>query len=891
MHDWQQPKEQAPHRANLKTGLAWALGCGVLISLIWSAAVIKIRHDEQQLIDQLQADTTSRAHTMAEQLLRTVSQIDQLSMAIKYQWERRAGPLDLEEQYRRGVYRESLYPVAIDASGRAVTSTRNLARGTYMGDLDFFRNTRSDSLSQLLISPPTEGRGGFAGKQIVRFSRRFEKPDGSFDGVVLIAVEVGYLVSFHDITQLPAGDFISVRFADGNRIVTRTGGKEPPPLLAEPARYDGAEGSRLEPANAFIDREPRMVSWKRLDGYPLVLVAASGVSNALAPYQSTRNSYQAIAAMASFLLLAFAGYGATTQLRNSKQRRHEAQIQATFRLAVDAAREAFYMLRPVRSATTSDWVFEDCNERAAEMQLRPRAELIGRALSELFDQKEGERLRAFCLRVQKEGFVEDEFHVRHGKQHAPGWFQRRGIRSGSGIAVTVRDVSEARQQADTLARMARTDALTGLPNRHWLNDYLASALERAQRSGQRLALLYIDLDNFKDINDALGHRVGDKVLMAVARTLRATLREQDQLARLGGDEFTVLVEGLGGEARTDSGRIADKLISAIARMGADSAWRAFNLKASIGISLFPDDASDVDSLLRSADIAMYEAKGEGKAQFRHFDEAFAQRIRERISIEHALEQALRRDEFVIYYQPRAYARTGRMAGMEALIRWRHPERGLLSPAEFIGVAEQSGLIVPIGECVIRKVCAQLAAWRELQLPLKQVSINVSALQLKGDGLRHALAASLEAHALPSSLVSIELTESSMLDENGVAQRELQRLRSMGIELEIDDFGTGYSSLSKLQSLDIDVLKIDQSFVRRLGEDPQASSLCETMVSIGRTLKISVVAEGVETCDQLVQLQRMGCDQIQGYLVSPPVPAEQIQALLETSFFEGLPAGG
>jgi diguanylate cyclase (GGDEF)-like protein len=521
------------------------------------------------------------------------------------------------------------------------------------------------------------------------------------------------------------------------------------------------------------------------------------------------------------------------------------------------------------------------------MQNRSRGDIIGHVIDELFEGRELEGLHAYCNRVLIDGFYEDEFHVPHDRQHSPGWFQRRGVRSGHGIAVTVRDVSDARQQAETLARMARTDALTGLPNRHWLNQHLPGVLQNAASTNTKVALLYLDLDNFKHINDALGHRTGDDVLVAIARTLYETIGGQDRLARIGGDEFTVLLDELGNDAESQAARVANRLIDAIQVMSAGSTWKAFNLRASVGISLYPDDASDVDGLLLAADIAMYEAKSEGKAQARHFDEAYAHRIRERITIEQALEAAIRREEFVIYYQPRADAHGGKLTGMEALIRWRHPERGLLSPVEFIGVAEQTGLIVPIGEYVIRKVCAQIAEWRTEGLPVKPVSVNVSALQLRGEGLRQALVESLQKNNLPTELIAFELTESSMLDEDGVAQSELRKFREMGIELEIDDFGTGYSSLSKLQSLDIDVLKIDQSFVRRLGKDAQANTLCETMVSVGRSLDITVVAEGIETAEQLQLLQRMGCDQIQGYLISHPVPAEEIPKMFDKIFFEPL----
>ncbi len=876
--------EKATRRTNLKIGFVWAGVCLLLLGLVWLAATIKIERDEQQLIAKVRLDNEQRARNHAEQLLRTISQIDQLSLSIKYQWERRGVPNDLEEQFRRGLYRESMFPVAVDANGYALTTTRNMKRGTYMGDIDFFLRTRDSDGATLIISQPAEGRSGLQGKQVVRFTRRIDKSDGSFGGVILIAVEVDYLLSFPDIEKLPAGGFVSARFVDGIVLGTRSGAGTRTAYYTAPVRFDVKGGSRVDPADVFIDQQARVVGWYPIGGYPLLLVAASSLEQSFSAYESTRNSYQLIAGMVSGLLLLVTAFGASMQIRSARERRHQAQVQATFRLAVDAAREAFLMIRPDHRGSGS-WIIEDCNERAAEMQNRSRGDIIGHVIDELFEGRELEGLHAYCNRVLIDGFYEDEFHVPHDRQHSPGWFQRRGVRSGNGIAVTVRDVSDARQQAETLARMARTDALTGLPNRHWLNQHLPGVLQNAASTNTKVALLYLDLDNFKHINDALGHRTGDDVLVAIARTLYETIGGQDRLARIGGDEFTVLLDELGNDAESQAARVANRLIDAIQVMSAGSTWKAFNLRASVGISLYPDDASDVDGLLLAADIAMYEAKSEGKAQARHFDEAYAHRIRERITIEQALEAAIRREEFVIYYQPRADAHGGKLTGMEALIRWRHPERGLLSPVEFIGVAEQTGLIVPIGEYVIRKVCAQIAEWRTEGLPVKPVSVNVSALQLRGEGLRQALVESLQKNNLPTELIAFELTESSMLDEDGVAQSELRKFREMGIELEIDDFGTGYSSLSKLQSLDIDVLKIDQSFVRRLGKDAQANTLCETMVSVGRSLDITVVAEGIETAEQLQLLQRMGCDQIQGYLISHPVPAEEIPKMFDKIFFE------
>ncbi len=881
------PLRQALRRASVRIGLAWAFGCALLVALVWSAAQLKIEQDQQQLVDKALLDTSFRAKSYEEQLLRAVAQIDQLSMSIKYQWERRNIPIDLEEQFLRGVYQRHFYPVVINANGVAVASTRMLARGTYMGDLDFFLRAKSSPQSALYISPPTEGRGGFAGKQIVRFSRSLNKPDGSFDGVVLISVQADYLADFHDLGKLGNGDFVAVRYTSGAPLVARAANGRAPHFYLSSPGATGDEGVRVDPPEAFLDRQSRIVSWRRLEGYPLVAVAATGLAGALEPYRETENTYQGIAAMVSLLLGLGALFGAMAQIRQAAQRRHDAEVQSTFRLAVDGAREAFYMMLPT-DAQDEDWLIEDCNERAAELQGRQRSELVGYTLSLLYTGAELASLQVFFRQVRKEGFLEEEFHVPYGHVHAAGWFQRRGVRSGNGIAVTVRDVSEARQQAETLAAMARTDALTSLPNRHWLNDYLPGALAAADAASDKLALLYLDLDNFKHINDALGHRTGDEVLVAVARCLGQTLNGRGHLARIGGDEFTVIVENV--TDRVQPARIASELIDSLGGLGKGTDWRMFSLKASIGISLFPDDAREVGGLLRAADIAMYEAKSEGKAQFRYFDDAFAQKIRHRISIEQALDMAIRRDEFILYFQPRADARTGEMCSMEALIRWRHPERGLVGPTEFIGIAEQTGLIVPIGELVVRKVCAQLAAWRAAGLRMMPVSVNVSALQLKNGQFRQVLADSLRQYDLPASLLAIELTESSMLDEGGAAQDELRQLHRMGIELEIDDFGTGYSSLSKLQSLDIDVLKIDQSFVRQLGTDRQAWALCQSMVSVGRSLGIAVVAEGVETGLQLEILREMGCHQIQGYLISPPVPPEQIPALAGEPFFSALEQG-
>ena len=891
MHLPVKQSEMQSRRDSKKIMLSWTLGCVIFLLLLWGAAFAKIDADRKRLIDSAGIEVAARAKTYAEQVLRTVQQIDQLSRVIKYEWERNPSSLNLEEQYRKGVYQTAVYPAAINAQGVAMTGTRNLPKGTYMGDLDFFKLNKNNPDAGLVISYPTPGRGGFSGKTIIRFSRRFEKPDGTFDGVVLIAIEPNFITSFQDDSLLGADDFISVRFLSGPVMaskVARSDFSKNQVYYQETPHFDSHAGLKNEPGYLFFDGVPRIVGWEKLEGYPLVSLAAISEKNVLASYSSTAASYLFLAAVISILLILAAFKSARIQIQEALRRMHIDQVQSTFRLAVDGAREGFYMIRPTYQAdgALDQLLIEDCNERAAEMAGIPRHDLIGACGTTLNDGKNKASDRVFFTRVLSEGFNEDEFHVPQGSTHAAGWYQRRAVRSGTGIAVTIRDVSDAKQQAQNLAVMARTDALTGLPNRHWLNDNLPALLEKSHKEGKRIALLYIDLDNFKDINDSLGHKAGDDVLRAVSRSLQSAVRAGDHLARLGGDEFTVIIENLQNNA--DAGKIGQQVIDTIGSSIAIPPWGSFAFKASVGISIFPSDGEDVDTLLQSADIAMYVAKSEGKAQFRFYDFKFAQKIRERISTERALIQAIRQDEFVVYYQPRADAVSGRLCSMEALVRWHHPERGLLSPLEFIPVAEQSNLIIPLGEAVIEKVCFQIAQWRAAGLPVKPVSINVSALQLKDDRLRHFLASCMQRHEINPALIAIELTESSMVQENGVAPDELRQLRAMGIELQIDDFGTGYSSLSTLQSLDIDVVKIDQSFTRKLGQDQQSNALCEAIISIGRALDIVVVAEGVETLHQLHILQKMGCAEIQGYLIARPLPAEKIAVLLKgAQFFEPL----
>lgn len=448
--------------------------------------------------------------------------------------------------------------------------------------------------------------------------------------------------------------------------------------------------------------------------------------------------------------------------------------------------------------------------------------------------------------------------VNHRPMHDGGW------------VATHQDITAQKRAETQIAYMARHDGLTGLANRAVLLEKMEEALARLRRHGNRFTVFMLDLDLFKTVNDSLGHPVGDELLKVVAGRLSACIRETDTVARLGGDEFAILATA-DGDQREAAIATANRLLGAVAAP-CDLDGHHVNIGTSVGIALAPEHGTDVDQLVKNADLALYKAKSEGRDAYRIFEDAMGVEVRTRRAHQIDLRNALSNDEFELYYQPIVDIQTRQTASIEALIRWHHPQRGMIPPADFIPLAEESGLINQIGEWVLRKACSDALHWP----PHIKVSVNLSAVQFRKIGPIDSFCQTLRESGLPPERLELEITESVLLQGNAENVETLHRLRLMGISIVLDDFGTGYSSLSYLRMFPFDKIKIDRSFVHELAKNADCAAIVSAVAGLGRSLRIDTVAEGVETEDQLLLVHAAGCTHAQGYLFGRPCPVAELK---------------
>jgi len=529
--------------------------------------------------------------------------------------------------------------------------------------------------------------------------------------------------------------------------------------------------------------------------------------------------------------------------------------------------------------TTTDGRFLDCNESFARIfGYDSREEVLGRPASDFYGAPQD---RALTIRrlAERQTLSNYEQCLRR-KDGSPVWVLENAALidgpEGEVIEGTVIDITERKRAEEQVKHLAFHDALTGLPNRLLFQDRLNVAVVQAHRTHQKLAVLFLDIDRFKVINDSLGHSVGDELLRRMADRVAGCVREGDTVARLGGDEFTVLVPGIGQDQ--DAATIAQKILDAV-RLPFWIDQRELFVTTSVGLAVYPADGADAETLVRNADTAMYRAKEQGRDNYQPYAPAMNARALERLSLESRLRQALHNGELVLVYQPLVDLRTGKIRGAEALLRWREPSFGQIAPTEFIPIAELSGLIVPIGEWVLRTACARVRAWHRAGFPHLSIAVNLSSRQLQQSGLLRQVTSALEESGMPASALDLEITETNAMQNAEASISTLGSLKDLGVSLSMDDFGTGYSSLNYLKRFPIDRIKIDQSFVRDVTQDSDAAAIVAAVIAMAHSLQISVVAEGVETDEQLAILRQSACDEMQGYLFSPPVGEREFEELL------------
>jgi len=874
----------------------------VLLAVVWGSTLSLVRVERAAAARSAATSAVDLADTYEAQMVRALREIDQTLRFVKFAYESR-GSVDLGALKAKGLLLPDLvFVVSVaDKDGNVIASTRAPELANVAGQPFFLAQRTGDAVA---ISAPLPTRT--ANEWHVYFSRGLRAADGSFAGVVMVSVAGAYFTSGYESSKLGDKGVLAMVGADGVFRVARTG---------EAMSYGGR--TRIRPASGPDEAAPaaavndwdqrvRYTVARNVYEFPVALIVGLDEEEQMAPVEERARTYLWRAAAGSAVLIALlAVLGrsswklARTRIEANRALQEEVTIrrlaQAALNLrnrAIESSVNAILIL----DSSRADYPIEYVNPAFERITGYRAEEVLGRdggfLLGPETEQPGVHEIRK-ALRERSDGrAVLRNFR----KDGSPFWneFYIAPVRNDQGVVThfvgVMNDVTEAKTYEEQLAHQANYDSLTGLANRNLLQDRLQQSIAAARRAGSSVAAIFLDLDHFKVVNDSLGHNVGDELLRAVASRLRACVRESDTVARLGGDEFVVLFAGKGEvpAIEADVTALAMKLLARISQpvvLGE----RPLLPTCSMGISVYPQDGEDGGTLLKHADAAMYRAKELGRNRFQFFTADVHERIRRRMELEMGLRQALERGEFELHYQPQVGLRDGAIAGVEALVRWRHPEHGLIGPSQFVGFAEETGLIVPIGEWVLRRACEQNRAWQAEGLPTVPVAVNMSARQCETADLDAVVARTLRETGLAPEMLELEITESISMANPDQSVPLMRRLKDTGVSLSIDDFGTGFSNLSYLKRFPVDRLKIDLSFIREITTDPGSLAISEAIITMSHRLNLEVVAEGVETAGQLKLLRERRCDMVQGYNFSPPVTAEAFAGLLREGRRLAVPA--
>jgi diguanylate cyclase (GGDEF)-like protein len=859
----------------------WLIAGLLIWGISWGVLLAGLDSDRRKAVSDGIADAATLSRGYADQVARTMDALDQILLHVRFEWELSNEALKLDSMAEKGLFPPATtsYLAITDREGSVRTSTLPATGKANLKDRPYFTVQLAATDDNLFIDKPTIGRA--SKRKVLQISRRLLDRNGDFDGVIVMSVTPAYFTAHFDVATFGKNGYLGIVGEDNIIRASRIGlpvqGADVQAWTEVP-RFAALGGSAWFEGNRwFSDKRNRFVGWQKVPGYPLIAVTGLDEEVTLASYWTARADAMRRALLMTLVFAAVTLGGMAFSLRLA-WRTHQLQLtQATYRMATEGSSDGFFILGALTNSSgeIDDFEVVDCNQNGAEFCRQRREVLIGRRFSSLYREDTHERVLVALHEAMINGEFEGELEFR-GDADDARWMYMKAARSDSKLAITLRDISDTKAHVEELEHRGNHDALTGLPNRHWLQFYLPRAIAHATGNDVSLALLFIDLDAFKFVNDTMGHAAGDELLRHAAHRLQEAVRPHDNVVRIGGDEFIVILEN--NVLPADAEQVATRVLMAF-KPQFKLMQGVHTIGTSIGISIFPRDGDDAATLLQNADIAMYSVKTSGKGGYRFYDPIFFDELRARLEREGELRRAVENDEFVMYYQARVDVFTNATTSFEALVRWEHPSRGLVEPREFIAMAEETGLILRLGELVIGKVCAQLAHWSKSGQEILPVSINISSRQFNETDVSKIFSSAIANYDLDPNLLEIELTESSMMANSANVIQSLAAIRSLGIKLLIDDFGTGYSSLAQLQLLDFDILKIDQAFTSRLDNNEQARVLFTAIITMAHALGMRVVAEGVETASQIDILRSLRCDEMQGFYISVPMPATDQQQVL------------
>ena len=858
-------------RLGLETHVSFPLFALVLVVATWVGTLQLVEAERAAAVEAARGSAGELIDTYEAQLARNLYGIDQTLKVMRYAVELHGARKAIGTLDQQGLLPPSLvFSVAIANRDGDIVASNPQGRAQNVAETDYFRYHRDGSADLPFVGRTTRNPGSDEAR--LHFTRKITDANGAFAGVAVVEVDPAYFVSGYELSRLGRRGLLGLFGEDGIYRARRSGDDIGAGMPAPQANGAGE-------LQVGLDGVERFINIRKLHGFPLHAVAGLSQAEELEGFEQTRRNYLLAAAGITAALAIIVALVCLWSWQAGRTRRRIRRAQERYAAASEASLDAFFVMRSVTGADGRivDFVVDATNSRAEAMTGFDKSEMIGKRLLDLLPQAAGSPLFEDLVHAATVGGLhEAERKVPYDSIHA-AWVHRQVVAVEGGIVCIVRDITERKRAEERILHMAQHDTLTGLPNRSFIAERLQEAIDASRQHGNAVAVAFIDLDGFKLVNDGLGHNAGDELLRIVSSRMQKCIGIDATLGRFGGDEFVLVQPRLAHETAAIA-PLLERLRESVAQPVLLDG-QAVRVSASIGAVMYPRDGMDAGTLMQNADAAMYRAKELGSNNVQFYTREMNACGEQKLALLDGLRGALEAGQFRLEYQPKLDLRTCRIVGVEALLRWHHPEHGEVSPARFIPLAEESGLIVPIGEWVLQAACAQSRAWRDAGLAPITMSVNVSARQFEETHLVERVAKALQQAALDPAGLEIEVTESLIMRDMQQAIGRMRELKAMGVSLSVDDFGTGYSSLSALKSFPIASLKIDKSFVRDLANNPDDQAIALAVVSLAHRLHLRVVAEGVETEQQYRFLRDNDCDEMQGYLFSRPVGPAELAKLL------------